>query len=629
MKNHKIKGGSYISQKELAEALKVNFPSVFSDGKIDPEKLKLALGEDYQLANEHYGLSWAGKSSCFEEIQKGTTATLKSNEEESVDFDKTGNAFIEGDNLEVLKVLQRSYYGKIKCIYIDPPYNTGNDFIYNDNFRKTRKEELEDSGELDENGDLTRADGLSANRKDSNGHFHSDWLNMMYPRLFLARNLLKQDGVIFVSIDDNEVHNLRMIMNEIFGEENFVAQIIWEKKFSPQNDAKYLSDNHDYVLLYCKNKENWKPNLLPRTDENNKRYSNPDNDSRGSWASSDLTVKRVTPKDIYPIKTPNGREALPPKGRSWSMSLNKFNDLVRDNRIWFGKSGGNMPRIKTFLSENSDGIVSTTIWKHKEVGHNQEAKQELKKLFEDVATFDTPKPVRLIKKIIFLSTNKEDIILDFFAGSGPTAQAVMEQNAEDNGNRKWICVQLPEKCNEKSEAFKAGYKNIAEIAKERIRRASKKIKEETENKVDLGFKTFKLDKSNFKIWQGKFKDGKNLFSALDDFIDNLETGSTQKNILYELILKSGLDLDILIQEKDFKGPVSAEATSGKEKYYNLGDGKLIIYLGDKISKEMGEFFQNLKPEKIICLERAFQNNDELKANILLQAEQEDIDFKVI
>jgi adenine-specific DNA-methyltransferase len=562
-------------------------------------------------------------------VVKGTTVTLKPNEEESVDFDKTGNVFIDGDNLEVLKVLQRSYYGKIKCIYIDPPYNTGNDFIYNDNFRKTRKEELEDSGDLDENGDLTRADGLSTNRKDSNGHFHSDWLNMMYPRLFLARNLLKQDGVIFVSIDDNEVHNLRMIMNEIFGEENFVAQIIWEKKFSPQNDAKYLSDNHDYILLYCRSKEDWKPNLLPRTEKQNKRYLNPDNDFRGVWASSDLTVKRVTLKDIYPIKVPSGREALPPKGRSWSISLEKFNKLVQDNRIWFGEKGDNMPRIKTFLSENQGGIVSTTIWKHKEVGHNQEAKQELKKIFNDLSNFDTPKPVRLIKKMLVLSTNKEDIILDFFAGSGTTAQAVMEQNSEDDGDRKWICVQLPEKCDEKSEAFKAGYKNIAEIAKERIRLAGKKIFKENEKKVDLGFKSFKLDKSNFKIWQGKFKDGKSLLSALDDFIDNLEAGSTQKNILYELILKSGLDLNIPIQEKEFEGPVSAEATSGKERYYNLGDGKLIIYLGDKISKEMGEFFQNSKPEKIICLERAFQNNDELKANILLQAEQEDIDFKVI
>lgn len=292
--------------------------------------------------------------------------------------------------------------------------------------------------------------------------------------------------------------------------------------------------------------------------------------------------------------------------------------MVKDNRIWFGSNGDNVPRLKRFLSEVNEGMVPTTLWKHQDVGHNQEGRQELKELFDNKGYFDGPKPVRLIKRVLELSSNDNDIILDFFAGSGTTAHAVMQLNAEDGGNRKYICVQLPEVCEENSEAYKAGYKTIAEIGKERIRRAGKKIKEEKET-VDTGFKSLKLDKSNFKIWQGKFKDEESLLSALDDFVDNLEKGSEEKNILFELILKSGLDLNVPVEEKEFDG----------EKYYDLDGGKLIVYLGEKISKEMGEFFQSQKPEKIICLERAFQNDDELKTNILLQAEQEDIDFKVV
>lgn len=663
MKNHKLKGDSYIPQKELKEALKINFPGVFSDGKVDCEKLKLNLGEDYQLAEERYGLSWTGKSNCFKEIQTGTTATLKPNREESVDFDKTGNVFIEGDNLEALKVLQRSYYGKVKCIYIDPPYNTGHDFIYNDNFRKTRKEELKNSGEIDENGNLTRADGLSTNRKDSNGHFHSDWLNMMYPRLFLARNLLKQDGVIFVSIDDHEVHNLKMIMNEIFGEENFAGQFIVNSTPNAR-DYGHIGKMHEHILFYVKNSMETETFLL--TEEEKKfKYQ----DEKGGFNIHPLYNSNVafTPENrpnlYYPFylytnkkidknffeigfeKKNNSVEIYPPKSLKdniqfvWRWGKNKSLLNLNEEIVGYKTSEGEYRVVQKM--RHSSKLIRSLLLDRSFTSRRGTA--ELEELFGK-KIYSFPKPVSLIKKLLEISTKDKDIILDFFAGSGTTAQAVMEQNSKDGDNRKWICVQLPELCDEKSEAFKAGYKNIAEIAKERIRRAGKNIKKDIRiidspttsfnskppqpkekiskdilNKLDIGFKSFKLDKSNFKIWQGKFKDEKNLLSTLEEFVDNLEKGSTKENIFYELILKSGLELDVSIKKEK----------SEDEEYFNLENGKMFIYLGENISIKMAEKFIEMKPEKIVCLERAFKNNNELKTNILIQAEQEDVDFKVV
>jgi adenine-specific DNA-methyltransferase len=631
MSKNRLEGASFNKQEEILKFLKSDCPEIFSEGKIDCKKLKQTLGEEVDDGNERYGLNWAGKSDCFQVIQQQTTATLKPAESESVDFEKTGNLFIEGDNLEVLKVLQRSYYGKVKCIYIDPPYNTGNDFIYNDNFRKTKKQEMADSGDLDERGDLTRADGLSVNRRDSNGHFHSDWLNMMYPRLFLARNLLRQDGVIFVSIDDNEVHNLRMVMNEIFGEENFVANITWRKKNQISSDSGRFGNKIEHILVYSKG-EIWMPNKLAIGDAYKNNFSNPNNDSMGLWQTVAITVSKGHRGGgyNYAIITPSGKSIE----RTWLYPEESFKKLLNGGRIYFGAKGDSVPRRIIYLSE-VDGKIVDDLWL--DAGTNRDGKLELYDILEG-AFFDTPKPVLLIKRILELSTNSgsDDVVLDFFAGSGTTAQAVMEQNAEDGGNRKFICVQLLELCDENSEAYKAGYKTIAEISKERIRRAASAIatasqgrEKDESKKIDLGFKVFKLDKSNFKIWSYSAKipkdeqerelEQKRLLDTLDEFADNLEQGSEEKNILYELILKSGLDLDVPVVEKDFKG----------ERYYDLDGGKLIIYLGEKISKEMGEFFQSQNPDKIICLERAFQNNDELKTNILLQAEQEDVDFKVV
>ena len=454
-------------------------------------------------------------------------------------------------------------------IYIDPPYNTGKDFVYKDNFKDNLKNYLEITGQLGEEGQK-----LSTN-SDSNGRYHSDWLNMMYPRLKLARNLLTDNGVIFISMDENEIHNLRKICDEIFGEENLIEEIIWEKKFAPQNDAKYFSLNHEQILCYGKNKNLFERILLPMTEEQKSRYKNPDNDFRGPWQSDNLTVARLSEKDRYGILTPSGKEILPTEGRCWGVSKEKMQELIKDNRIWFGEKGEKTPRLKRFLSEIQQGIVPISLWYYEEVGHTQEASKEVKAIFDDKKFFDYPKPVKLIKKMLLISSKEEDIILDFFSGSATTAHAVMQLNAEDGGNRKYIMVQLPEPCDEKSEAYKVGYKNICEIGKERIRRAGAKIKSdeslplENREKLDIGFKVFKLDSSNIKEWDSETKD---LRQSLFDFTDNIKPDRTPLDVLYEIILKYGLDLNISIEEH--------------EKFYSIGGETLLINLDKKINMEV-------------------------------------------
>ena len=614
-------GKSLNITKEKIAQLKEILPEAFTENKIDWEKLKAALGDDIEFKNERYVLNWAGKSDAFRALQAPSTDTLVSCKEESVNFDSTGNIFIEGENLEVLKVLQKAYFGKIKMIYIDPPYNTGNDhFIYPDRFSESREEYLNRIGDKDETGLMTREGLFRKNSKDS-GHYHSNWLSMMYPRLFLARNLLRDDGVIFVSIDDNEVHNLRLLMNEVFGEENFVNSIIWQKKYSPSNDAKWLSDNHDYLLLYAKNKEIWRPQLLPRTEEANSRYFNPDNDYRGDWKASGLDVKTYSEKYDYEIVVPSGRTVKPPKGACWRVSKERLQELINDNRIWFGNDGNNVPAIKRFLSEVKQGITPLTIWLYEDVGHNQEATQELKKL--GITEFDSPKPVRLIKRVIELSScTSDDIILDFFAGSCTTAHAVLALNKEDSGNRKFICVQLPEKCDVDSEAFKGGYKTIAEIGKERIRRVIKKIQEEQEGKLDLdsngdrdlGFKVFKLKESNFKIWRSNIETEEELVAQMQQHLEPLDEYAKTEDVLYELLIKSGVQLTAKIKEK-----------SG---YILVNDNEIALMLekaDDKIIKQIIA----AKPQKVFTLDRLFKNNDKLKTNTALQMKDAGIEFKVI
>lgn len=608
-----------ITNDQLAK-LRQLFPEVFTEDKIDWARLKATLGEAVDLG-ERYGLGWRGKSDVFAKIQEKTVETLHVDRAHSVDWDTTSNMFIEGDNLAALKILHKSYYGKVKMIYIDPPYNTGNDFVYNDDFKQTRKSYEAEAGITDDEGNVTRDDGL---RSNTGGHKHSNWLNMMYPRLFLARNLLRQDGVIFVSIDDNEVHNLRLMMNEIFGEENFVAQLIWERAFSPKNDAKFISNSHDYVLMYARNINEFNIGRLDRTEEANARYSNPDDDPRGPWMSSDISVKTYSAVNDYPITTPSGRVIEPPASRCWSLSKKVFLERLHDNRIWFGPSGDGVPRIKRFLSElRSEGMTPTSLLFHKEVGHSQEGAKQVVELFDGKGYFDGPKPVRLIKRLLTIGNAKNnDIILDFFAGSGTTAHAISELNAEDGGNRKWICVQLGERTDEKSEAFKAGYHTIADISRERIRRAGAKTKADFADKLserkaplDLGFRAYAIGDSNFKRWNEQVSTAEEIRQQALELIDPLEPNATDDDILTEVLLKRGISPLVTIERRN--------------NYLFIPSESLAISLGANLTEADFARLLDSGAEQIILLSRAFGDDANLKANAMLQAEQRGVRVEVV
>ena len=568
--------------------------------KIDFDLLQQELTADIiDGAKERYRLEWPGKREAIVTANLPTSKTLRPVREDSVDFDNTENMYIEGDNLEVLKLLQESYLGKIKMIYIDPPYNTGKDFVYKDNFRKDAKQELIDSGQKDEYNQRLVANPETA------GRYHSDWLSMMYPRLKLVRNLLTDDGVIFISIDDNEVHNLRKMCDEIFGEINFVANVVWEKKYAPQNDAKWFSDNHDHILVYAKNKDAWKPNLLPRTEEQNKRYTNRDNDPRGLWKSSDLSVKTYSANYDYPITTPSGRVVNPPKSRCWRTSKEKFQELVNDNRIWFGENGDNVPSIKRFLTEVKDGIVPLTIWKYSEVGHNQDAAKEIRELFDGNGFFDTPKPVKLMERIGFLGSNQDSIVLDFFSGSATIAQSVMELNAANpkkNGNRKYIQVQLPEKINEKSEAYKAGYKNICEIGKERIRRAANKIKADTNADIDYGFRVYRLDSSNMQDVYYNPQDYQR--DKLGMFTDNVKPDRSGDDLLAQVMLDWGLPLSLKIEQITITG----------KQVFKVAENSLYACFDSGIDENFAKTIAKDKPLRIVFKDNSFKD-DTAKINV--------------
>ena len=606
-----------IHQQQIDKLVQL-FPEVVTEGKIDWQKLQATLGEAVDLG-ERYGLGWKGKSDVFTTIQEKTVQTLHPDRANSVDWDTTGNMFIEGDNLAALKILHKAYYGKVKMIYIDPPYNTGNDFIYNDDFKQTRRSYEAEAGITDDEGNVVRDDGL---RTNTGGHKHSNWLNMMYPRLFLARNLLRQDGVIFVSIDDNEVHNLRLMMNEIFGEENFVAQIIWERAYAPVNLKHHFSESHDYIVCFARNIDLLDKLSLKRNEAADARYKNPDNDPRGIWQSDNFSVGPANQKNIYEIITPSGRRVLPPSGYSWRFSEKKTQELIADNRVWFGASGSGVPRYKRFLSEVKDGVTPMTVWKYTDVGHSQDATKEVKDLFDGVAYFDYPKPVKLIKQLASLCTDGNDIILDFFSGSGTTAHAVAELNAEDGGNRRWICVQLPELTDEKSEAYKAGYRTIADIARERIRRAGAKIQADQADKLasrsvplDLGFRAYRVGDSNFKQWNELVSDPEEIRQQALANLDPLEEGTTDDDLLTELLLKRGISPLAQIDQHDDFCFVSSE--------------KLVICLVHSMTEELFATILAAKPSSIIILDRAFGDDINLKVNLLLQAERQGVEVEVV
>ena len=518
---------------------------------IDFDKLRAELSNEVlDEGEERYQFTWPDKRAASRLANERTTMTLRPDRASSVDFDATQNLYIEGDNLNVLKVLRETYLGKVKMIYIDPPYNTGNEFVYNDDFAGSYVGFLESCKMYDENGNL-QFDPKANN--ESNGRFHTDWLNMMYPRLKVARDLLSTDGVIFISIDDNEVENLRKICDEIFGSQNFVAQLIWERAFAPKNDAKYVSNSHDYVVIYAKKIDTFSIGRLPRTAEADARYSNPDNDPRGVWQSDNLTVKSYTASCDYPITTPSGRVVEPPAGRCWSLSKKAFFERLQDNRIWFGADGDGVPRIKRFLSElKHDGMTPTSILFYKEVGHSQEGSQEVNKLLE-AGVFDGPKPVRLLMRLLTLANlDDNSIVLDFFSGSASMGHALMKYNAENEKHCKFVLVQLPEVTDDK--ARKAGYNTICEIGEERIRRAGKKVKEEAGvmgQDLDIGFRVLKLDSSNMEdvYYTPDNFDANNLFTLAD----NIKTDRTSEDLLFQVMLDLGIELSATIRSEELGG----------------------------------------------------------------------------
>ncbi|MCF6339594.1 MAG: site-specific DNA-methyltransferase [Sulfurimonas sp.] len=588
---NKLNGESLNIVNENVEKLKELFPEVFSEDKIDFEKLKEELGEFTDKENERYNFTWNGKQEAKRIAQTPSTGTLRPCKEESKDWNTTQNLYIEGDNLEVLKLLQKSYHKKVKMIYIDPPYNTGKDFVYKDNFRDNIKNYMEQTGQIDSDGNR-----LSTN-SDTNGRYHSDWLSMMYPRLKLARNLLKDDGVIFISIDDNEVTNLRKLCDEIFGEDNFVASSVWQKKYGPANDAKYISQTHESILIYAKNLQFWIPGILPRTEEQLKAFSNPDNDERGRWRASDLSVRTYSLSGEYTIVGPNGEEYNPPASRAWAVNQDRFFELQKDNRITFGKDGTSRPMFKKFLTEVRQGITPETWWNRDKAGDNKIARYEIKDIFPE-NIFDTPKPTKLIQLILQIAnTVDSDIILDFFSGSATTAHSVIQLNSKNNGNRKYICVQLPEETNKKSAAYKAGYKNICEIGKERIRRAGDKILNQVQNNssrhseldsesLDIGFKVYKLDSSNIKEWDSDFD---NLETNLLDAVNNIKSDRSSEDLLYEILLKYGLDLTLPIEELTIEG----------KTVYNIGFGALVVCLDDNITITVVQAIAEFIKEQVV------------------------------
>ena len=561
---------------------------------IDFEKLKQNLSDSVISERaERYQFTWPDKSKAILLANSPINATLRPCREDSVDFDNTQNLYIEGDNLDVLKCLKETYLHKVKMIYIDPPYNTGNDFVYEDDFAQSSEEYLANSGQFDEQGNRMFTNA------ESNGRFHTDWLNMIYPRLKVARDLLTDDGVISISIDDNEVENLRKVCDEVFGEQNFIATLIWERAFAPKNDAKFISSSHDYIVMCAKRIENFKIGRLERTQEANARYSNPDNDPRGVWTSGDMLVKTYNKSCDYPITTPSGKIVNPVPGRCWRFSEESFLEKVKDNRIWFGPEGNGVPRVKRFLSElKFEGMAPTSILFHKEVGHSQEGSKEVTALFGDKGVFDGPKPVRLLQRLLTLANlDDNSIILDFFSGSASTAHAVMKMNAEKQKHCPFIMVQLPEHISEKKK--EQGYETVCEIGKERIRRAGKKIKEEsplTTQDLDTGFRVLKLDSTNMQdiYYSPKDISQADLFSQ----VDNVKPDRTGEDLLFQVMLELGATLDSKIETTTIAG----------KTIYNVAEGYLVACFDPDVTDEVVKAIAQMQPAYAVLRDTSMKDD---------------------
>lgn len=616
-----LPGTSQDIAAENRSRLKQLFPSVFTETiddrgrpkeSIDFEKLKAELGtfsDLFESRREYYGMNWPGKKDALRLIQQRSHATLKPCREESVDFDTTENLFIEGDNLEVLKLLQTSYYGRVKMIYIDPPYNTGNEFIYPDNYSESLDTYLEYAGLKDSEGRK-----FSTNTPNE-GRFHTKWLNMMYPRLYLARNLLRDDGVIFISIDDNEVSNLRKMCDEIFGEENFITTLIWKsRQIVDSRNKNNASTDHEYIIVYSKSSD---AGQLKGKAIKLSKYSNPDNDPRGPWMSNSilgLANASQRPNLHYTVKDPEtGNEFDCPADSGWRYSKITMSEKIEDGRIVFPKSEDGRPREKKFLSELGSQFTGFSSVLSENVGFTLNGSRELRDLFEG-KIFDFPKPASLLNALVNQGSSNNDIILDFFAGSAATAHAVLELNKQDNGNRKFMLVQLPEPCSLDSEAFKAGYKSIADIGKERIRRVIRKLGAEEEGMLDLdasasqdrGFKVLKLDSSNFRKWQrlDPSISPEELLEELRLHVDHIDPDASAEDLLYEILFKAGLTL---------VEPVETVTLAGS-RLFSVAGGELLVSLEDRMTKELIDAVVEAKPKQFICLDAAFHGNDQLKAN---------------
>lgn len=607
------------------------FPDCVTEARDDDGNLRKAIDFDQlrqQLSRhivdgpqERYQLNWPGKREALLTANAPIAKTLRPCRDESVNFDRTENLFIEGDNLDALKLLQETYLGKVKMIYIDPPYNTGNDFIYNDDFAEDLDSYTQRSNQKDEDGNR-----LVANT-EANGRFHSDWLSMMYSRLKLARNLLTTDGVIFISIDDSEQPTLRSMCNEVFGEKNFISNVVWQKKFSRANDAAYFSTMHDHILCYAKSSRltdpvnGWILNLLPRGEETPSGYANHDDDPRGIWTSVVLSAKSGTEALRYEIETPSGRVCTPPDGRFWSVNKTKFQQLNADNRIWFGKKGDGTPRLKTFLSEVQAGLRPNSLWLHQDAGHNQEGRQEVKKLFDDKGYFDSPKPVRLMEHILKITSSEKDFtVMDFFAGSGTTAHATMKLNAQDGGSRKFIAVQIPETTDIKSKAFTDGYTHISDITKERIRRAGANIRQQNSTPVDTGFRVLKIDSSNMADIYYR-PDALSQADLLDQ-VDNVKADRTEEDLLFQVMLDWGVELTL---------PIRRETIDGKTVFF-VADNALVACFDTNggITDAFARQLATCQPKRLLFRDSGFAA-DSTRINVeqALQQLSPDTDVKSI
>ena len=587
------------------EKIGTMFPNCITESKDEngnPKKvvnfdlLRQMLSEDILEGDEAYEFTWVGKKAAIVEANKPIRKTLRPCKEESVDWDTTENLYIEGDNLEVLKLLQESYLGKVKMIYIDPPYNTGNDFIYNDDFKVSGEEYADEVGEHDDDGNRM------FKNTDTNGRFHSDWCSMIYSRLMLARNLLTDDGIIFISMDDHEYENLKKCCDELFGRENYIATFIWEKRLNREN-RKEVSNRHDYILCFSKHKNECERTLglLPMNEKALANYGNPDNDPRGLWKSDPAHAQagHGTKSQFYTLTAPNGKKHELPSGRCWLYTEKVMNEAIKDNRIWFGKDGNGVPRIKTYLNAKERGLTPESILFAKDVSTNEKAKNDLKNLFNGMAVFDTPKPTELIEFFLRVGTKKDDIVLDFFSGSSTTAHSVLSINSKDNTCRKYIMIQLPEACDEASEAFKNGFSNICEIGKERIRRAGAKIKEENPigtQDLDTGFRVLKLDDSNMNdVYYGVNDYDQGMLSMLES---NIKEDRTDLDLLFGCLLEWGLPLSL---------PYTTENINGFT-IHNYNDGDLIACFDEGVSDDIIKEIAKKQPLRAVFRDSSFPDS---------------------